>query len=396
MIEIGKNGLECFMLSCFLFTLLDIKENKKLFFFISLFITSMIITILSKNLNLYITLFTTLIIISNVIISSFFVKNDKCEIIFYSCLETIIRAFASVISFIFFSQTKMIMLCMHLLIYLFLFYFSIMKKKMLFLDNHIYYLLSVIMFFLQFIIYSFLQLYLFYIEEHPELKMIFVFLLFFIIVVVLYLISQFSYILQLKQENRELKSSHNHNQIISNLYEEIKITKHDIKHEYEMLNHYLENKEYDKLKEYMTSRINKIEDIPSFIQTKNNMINMIINNKIIKATIKHIHVECEITVFEHLFIKDYDLNILLSNALDNAIENNRDNGYIKIKMIQEDIFLYISIINSTDNIMIQTKKNNNDHGYGLKSINKICEMYNGEMNISLKDKEFHLKMTLIA
>ena len=123
---------------------------------------------------------------------------------------------------------------------------------------------------------------------------------------------------------------------------------------------------------------------------------MILNNKIMKAYSHNLNVEFEVSLKKEIFINDCDINDLLSNALDNAIDYNIENGNIQIKIIQEEAYIYISIKNSTENKEMLTKKNITDHGFGIKSIKRICNKYNGVMETSLKNTEFTLQITLLA
>lgn len=397
MTEIVINIIECLMLSYFLFSLMDIKENKKILYFISLFITSTTIITLSNYISMYDIFLTSVIILSNIIVSYFFVNNDLSEIVFYACLETLVSAFSAVLAIILMSEPRSLYLFFSKFCYLILAFssYKIFKKRGLIFNSRLYIVFSVLMFILQYIISSFLQLYIFFLHDYPELNITFLFLLFFILAILCLIVYIFD-LSQVKQEYDKLKSIQDSNNIITNLYNEVKIAKHDVKHVYEMIEYYLENKEYEKISDYIDSKNKDIHSIPILIQSKNEIINMILNNKIVKAYSKNIKVECDISVKDNLFVNDYDLNEFLSNALDNAIENNIETGYIRLKIMQENNYIYISIINSTDNKEIKTKKDSNNHGFGLKSIRRICNKYNGDMEISLENGEFKMKMTLIA
>ena len=66
------------------------------------------------------------------------------------------------------------------------------------------------------------------------------------------------------------------------------------------------------------------------------------------ANSKNIEVSCDLNVSNKIYMKDYHLNELLSNLIDNAIENcSKNDPKINI-IINEDVFLYIEVINSID------------------------------------------------
>ena len=108
-------------------------------------------------------------------------------------------------------------------------------------------------------------------------------------------------------------------------------------------------------------------------------------------------------------IKPVDLCIILSNALDNAIEanigiENPENRYIKLKMHGDETYTVISVINPTPAVPVRlsgnryltSKKDKGNHGFGLKSIESTAKKYDGEMLTKCEDGTFTLVIKLIA
>lgn len=395
MIELVVNIIEGFMLASFLVSVMDIKKKKSLYF-ISLFISSTFIITLSNYISIYDLFLTSIIIIVNVLISYIFVENDIREIFLYVCTETLVSALSNVFAVIIFeNRMALIISSKSFYIIMALFIIYLLRKRKIVYNTKIYMFLSLIMIMLQFIISNFIQLYLFFLNDYQELKLTLIFLIL-IILLVLFMLIYISDLYQTKQEYEKLKYIKESDEIIKNLYNEVKITKHDIKHVYEMLGYYIKNHEYTKLSKFIDDKQENINKVPVLIQTDNEIVNMILNNKIMKAYSHNLNVEFEVFLKKEIFINDCDINDLLSNALDNAIDYNIENGNIQIKIIQEEAYIYISIKNSTENKEMLTKKNITDHGFGIKSIKRICNKYNGVMETSLKNTEFTLQITLLA
>lgn len=395
MIELVVNIIEGFMLASFLVSVMDIKKKKSLYF-ISLFISSTFIITLSNYISIYDLFLTSIIIIVNVLISYIFVENDIREIFLYVCTETLVSALSNVFAVIIFeNRMALIISSKSFYIIMALFIIYLLRKRKIVYNTKIYMFLSLIMIMLQFIISNFIQLYLFFLNDYQELKLTLIFLIL-IILLVLFMLIYISDLYQTKQEYEKLKYIKESDEIIKNLYNEVKITKHDIKHVYEMLGYYIKNHEYTKLSKFIDDKQENINKVPVLIQTDNEIVNMILNNKIMKAYSHNLNVEFEVSLKKEIFISDCDINDLLSNALDNAIDYNIENGNIQIKIIQEEAYIYISIKNSTENKEMLTKKNITDHGFGIKSIKRICNKYNGVMETSLKNTEFTLQITLLA
>ena len=395
MIELVVNIIEGFMLASFLVSVMDIKKKKSLYF-ISLFISSTFIITLSNYISIYDLFLTSIIIIVNVLISYIFVENDIREIFLYVCTETLVSALSNVFAVIIFeNRMALIISSKSFYIIMALFIIYLLRKRKIVYNTKIYMFLSLIMIMLQFIISNFIQLYLFFLNDYQELKLTLIFLIL-IILLVLFMLIYISDLYQTKQEYEKLKYIKESDEIIKNLYNEVKITKHDIKHVYEMLGYYIKNHEYTKLSKFIDDKQENINKVPVLIQTDNEIVNMILNNKIMKAYSHNLNVEFEVSLKKEIFINDCDINDLLSNALDNAIDYNIENGNIQIKIIQEEAYIYISIKNSTENKEMLTKKNITDHGFGINSIKRICNKYNGVMETSLKNTEFTLQITLLA
>lgn len=395
MIELVVNIIEGFMLASFLVSVMDIKKKKSLYF-ISLFISSTFIITLSNYISIYDLFLTSIIIIVNVLISYIFVENDIREIFLYVCTETLVSALSNVFAVIIFeNRMALIISSKSFYVIMALFIIYLLRKRKIVYNTKIYMFLSLIMIMLQFIISNFIQLYLFFLNDYQELKLTLIFLIL-IILLVLFMLIYISDLYQTKQEYEKLKYIKESDEIIKNLYNEVKITKHDIKHVYEMLGYYISNHEYTKLSKFIDDKQENINKVPVLIQTDNEIVNMILNNKIMKAYSHNLNVEFEVSLKKEIFISDCDINDLLSNALDNAIDYNIENGNIQIKIIQEEAYIYISIKNSTENKEMLTKKNITDHGFGIKSIKRICNKYNGVMETSLKNTEFTLQITLLA
>ena len=395
MIELVVNIIEGFMLASFLVSVMDIKKKKSLYF-ISLFISSTFIITLSNYISIYDLFLTSIIIIVNVLISYIFVENDIREIFLYVCTETLVSALSNVFAVIIFeNRMALIISSKSFYVIMALFIIYLLRKRKIVYNTKIYMFLSLIMIMLQFIISNFIQLYLFFLNDYQELKLTLIFLIL-IILLVLFMLIYISDLYQTKQEYEKLKYIKESDEIIKNLYNEVKITKHDMKHVYEMLGYYIKNHEYTKLSKFIDDKQENINKVPVLIQTDNEIVNMILNNKIMKAYSHNLNVEFEVSLKKEIFINDCDINDLLSNALDNAIDYNIENGNIQIKIIQEEAYIYISIKNSTENKEMLTKKNITDHGFGIKSIKRICNKYNGVMETSLKNTEFTLQITLLA
>lgn len=184
-------------------------------------------------------------------------------------------------------------------------------------------------------------------------------------------------------------------EIIEKKIEKINQLNHDFN------NHKLiiENLIADKSNNEINNYVNEIfpEDKNMYINTKNKVLNYILNEKINSAKDKNIDVKCLIQGDLLNNIKIVDLSIVLGNLLDNAIEAciNVSDKHIDIKITQDNHKLIISITNTYNGIIrernkdfLTIKKNKSLHGYGISNIHSICKKYDGYNYINYDDKIF--------
>lgn len=392
--------IEALLLSWFVTYFLDVKKDKeKLYYFLLALSVFTIITI-SNYISMYDNFLTTVIIIDIIIISSFFTYNRLDEIIFIACFEAMYNMMISNLAIcldlkdvFLISMVKQVLYGLVLMFLRYVFYrddFNFTKQLNC--------LLSVLMFLLHFVLQQIIQVYIVLQIQIPELFWTILLINFFVFVLIV-LFLKLVHLNAVENKYKQLETKKQNEEVLSLLYEQLKIAKHDLKHDYNLISHYLKDKEYLKIEKMVRDKKKQINSIPVLINTPNKLINLIINDKIIKAYARNIKVTSKIDINREIRISEYDLNELLSNILDNAIDYNQDNGMIDIAIILEKQFVHIKVTNGIDknksNQSLISKKGKN-HGYGIRSIEKIVEKYQGimkidyneyfEITISLKDK----------
>lgn len=155
--------------------------------------------------------------------------------------------------------------------------------------------------------------------------------------------------LQLKQEN---------DKYIKSVNEQLQMIRHDLKHDYELIQYYLDNQEYIKIQELLEYKGIYLSNMHS-ISCDNKVIESVINTKIIKANKNHKKIYCQITYKGQLKIREHHLYQVLCNLIDNAIEYG-DQDYLDVKIDFDNIILLIQVSNP---LLIQTT-------FQTKKINK--------------------------
>ncbi len=183
--------------------------------------------------------------------------------------------------------------------------------------------------------------------------------------------------------------------------EKIRILTHDMKNHIQMIKHLKDNPE--ELTEYIQSLDNEYSETQPRMQTGNDIVDFVLNQKIQTAQrsgITLLPVVCSEGIGD--IFSPTDLCSILSNVLDNAIEATNqllDPSLKKIhfKMNHEKDGWLIRCTNycrkpvvNEQGEMITTKSDKSIHGLGLKSINRIVKKYEGTVEILLPEDQCFL------
>lgn len=118
----------------------------------------------------------------------------------------------------------------------------------------------------------------------------------------------------------------------------------------------------------------------------------------------HIRFECEAKLPEDLPFEAGRLTVIFGNLLDNALEGSRkiEDAWILIRVSYEKGMLFLNMRNICDSKQLKfldgkyitTKKNPENHGYGLKSVEQAVEAYKGSMVVECQDSVFDVTLVL--
>lgn len=138
---------------------------------------------------------------------------------------------------------------------------------------------------------------------------------------------------------------------------------------------------------------------------KNNIVlSLMFMQKAKKAKNKNIIFDCNVPTTLNVKIKETDLNVIISNLLENAFEATSKldhNREIKFDMLTNKNILFIEIENTfngeikvKDGIYTSFKRNIYNHGYGLKSVKRIVTSYDGNFEIYKTDDKFKVIISI--
>lgn len=178
---------------------------------------------------------------------------------------------------------------------------------------------------------------------------------------------------------------------------------HDTKNHYLMINEYERNQEYEKLHQYVDELKNEIIKTDSSIYTGNRVVDLILSQKKLRAEQENIAFEVQTIPFSDLPFKEREICTLFGNLLDNAIEACEiveGKRWISIKIEKQNHLFFLQIINTIKDVPKEkekgfwsSKKNKELHGYGLKSVQRIVDAYEGNIAYKIVRDTFVVKIS---
>ena len=197
-------------------------------------------------------------------------------------------------------------------------------------------------------------------------------------------------------------------EIMKKSYYNIRGLRHDMKHHMNELK--LMAGKYDavEIQDYIDHMEYFLHNPREIVSSGNVEIDSVLNYMLQRAKEELKTVTVKVILPEEIK-HSFDLNILLGNLLENAIEaaERTENKYLNVSITLQKGILRIRIDNSFvtestsykeerdgSRILQTTKKRKELHGIGLKNVKKIVESYNGNMEIHMENDIFSVNIIL--
>lgn len=180
--------------------------------------------------------------------------------------------------------------------------------------------------------------------------------------------------------------------------DDLRLLTHDMKNHFIAINKIAETSNFPKLKDYINTLLLTFESNDKYVESGNELLDAFLSEKIAEAKKDNIEISIILDFRPAAFISDVDICTIFGNALDNAIEANRNvtnpnNRYISIYSAQTAGQFTISFANyyegsiqEVNGLPMTSKTSSKNHGFGLTSINKALKKYDGLISINLDNK----------
>lgn len=226
-----------------------------------------------------------------------------------------------------------------------------------------------------------------------------------------------------EKENEKLKEQMDiyECQISTNIENDrvVRSLRHDMKLHLEELQMLAEGKRYDELENYLSAMTEAAKPLYNMVGTGNPSVDGILDYMCAKAQDKGVTVKRKLRIPEDVGLSAYDMNIILGNLLDNAIENTlkTDNPYIELTLKYQSGTIYMNVTNTcisdqkvengkylttktdeeknmhnkeavSEGFLIAGRHKSEKHGYGLDNVKRCVDKYSGTMKLNCKDDIF--------
>lgn len=212
--------------------------------------------------------------------------------------------------------------------------------------------------------------------------------------------------LKLDREAQEKEYYYNQCLLMQESVEQVRTVRHDLVSHLAAIRNFTDNGDVELIKKYLDRLVSDIKKSEVYSNTGNVAFDSIINYKLRNAKQEDIELDINIAVPQQLSIDVVDIIVIMGNIIDNALEAV---AKVREKSIRLEVrfskgCLWVKIENSFSGEIkydrnslgkeILSLKSGNEHGYGLKNINKSVEKYNGYMKVSHTEDIFSTNVFL--
>ncbi len=188
--------------------------------------------------------------------------------------------------------------------------------------------------------------------------------------------------------------------------EAVRTLRHDLKNHAVSMQLLLENGELDEAKAYLRNFLDAAKKPSDSFSTGNKLLDGLLKQKLSPAMTQGIDVSTAIDFTEGSFIDNFDLCVMMGNILDNAVEAcaalpEGSEKFISVSGGPTANYMLVEVKNSSarkaallDGLPATSKADKAMHGFGLRSVKKVLERYNGSMDIEQTNDTYSITLMI--
>jgi sensor histidine kinase YesM len=180
--------------------------------------------------------------------------------------------------------------------------------------------------------------------------------------------------------------------------------KHELKNHIAAMRLYLKDGRYEEAGEYLERYAEQTVPVADAVYHDNFLLNALVGGLLQRAGEQGVKVGLKLQAAP-VSIAGHDFYSLMSNILDNALEAcakvpDGMERFIRLYVTRREPYLNIRCENSkageieSDDGRIETSKTGSGHGYGLQTVARVVDAYDGLMNIDHSERIFTITAAL--
>lgn len=183
----------------------------------------------------------------------------------------------------------------------------------------------------------------------------------------------------------------------------IRCLKHDMHNHLLRLKDLIEKEKYAEALEYLETVKSSTAADKKLIDSGNDLIDSMLNYKLARLH-DNIEQKYDIVVPKDLSFTEFDLNVIIGNLADNVLEAldqlpADEPKKLEISIRYKQGYLKVYFGNTFDGIMPEDgsrKRDHENHGLGLKSVERIVHKYGGDMRAKVSDNWYEISLIMYA
>ncbi|MBD5096731.1 MAG: GHKL domain-containing protein [Lachnospiraceae bacterium] len=179
--------------------------------------------------------------------------------------------------------------------------------------------------------------------------------------------------------------------------------RHDMKHHFSEISALASVGDTKQIKKYVSNMDDNLKETTMLVDSGNTGLDTVLNYMLQRAVDKDIPVNVRVAVPEELELSAYDMNIILGNLIENAIEAQKEVNapgidliisYSKDSLIIELSNTYSHKVRFKEGLPVTTKRPASEHGYGIRNVRKVLDKYTNTLDFDCSDDRFTVRILM--
>ena len=185
--------------------------------------------------------------------------------------------------------------------------------------------------------------------------------------------------------------------------EQLRAVRHDMRHHTAEIAALAQRGETAQIVRYVSALDETLDESRLRVDSGNAGLDTVLNYMLERAAERNIPVHVRVAVPKELMLSTYDMNIILGNLIENAIEAQEDADEpeidLTIRFSVDSLFMEIGNpcpgkVRFRDGIPVTSKEPADAHGYGIKNVLRVLEKYENTIAFECAEGRFTVKILM--